>query len=105
MNIIKERLIQQHIGKNPIQVFTREGSRSHSWETSVIISDDYGRIKYRVDFSDHAMPSDHSNPHIHVWEVNTAGTNYHDPDTGLPMFHPDSVWYKGQEEPSPINFY
>lgn len=90
---------------NTIQVFTREGSRSHSWETSVIISDDYGRIKYRIDFSDHAMPSDHSNPHIHVWEVNTAGTNYHDPDTGLPMFHPDSVWYKGQEEPSPINFY
>lgn len=60
MNIIKERLIQQHIGKNPIQVFTREGSRSHSWETSVIISDDYGRIKYRIDFSEHAMPSDHS---------------------------------------------
>ena len=90
---------------NTIQVFTREGSRSHSWETSVIISDDYGRIKYRIDFSDHAMPSDHSNPHIHVWEVNAAGTNYHDPDTGLPMFHPDSVWYKGQEEPSPINFY
>lgn len=21
------------------------------------------------------------------------------------MFHPDSVWYKGQEEPSPINFF
>lgn len=30
-------------------------------------TDDYGRIKYRIDLSDHGNPNLHTDPHIHEY--------------------------------------
>ena len=83
---------------NTVCEFVRWGDHSNSWETSVIVSDDFGRIKYRIDYSDHNMPDVHTNPHIHIYELNTSGTNIH--NDGIGWFSDDNFWFKVEEPPA-----
>ncbi|HVI46523.1 MAG TPA: hypothetical protein VM802_16725, partial [Chitinophaga sp.] len=46
----------------------RVSGRTGSMETSRVIYDGYGRQIYRVDYSDHMRPADHSLPHLHQYE-------------------------------------
>ncbi len=34
-------------------------------ESHLVIYDDYGRQKFRIDFGDHSMPDQHSMPHLY----------------------------------------
>ena len=48
--------------------FERVSGRTGRSETSRVIYDEHGRQIYRVDFSDHMRPLDHSNPHLHEYQ-------------------------------------
>ena len=61
---------------NTREVYTRYGNTSHEIETSIIISDEYGRIKFRIDYSTHGRNESHTNPHIHEFSVDTNKGNY-----------------------------
>ncbi len=45
----------------------RVSGRTKQMEKSRVIYDDYGRQIYRVDFTDHMRPLDHSSPHLHEY--------------------------------------
>lgn len=61
---------------NTKQTYKRLGNTSHEVETSVVISDKYGRIQYRVDYSTHGNDLAHTNPHIHEFVGNTTKGDY-----------------------------
>ncbi|SEQ05946.1 hypothetical protein SAMN02910289_01145, partial [Lachnospiraceae bacterium RM5] len=61
---------------NTKEVYRRLGNTSHEIETSVVISDEFGRIKYRIDYSTHGNNMAHTNPHIHEFIGNTTKGNY-----------------------------
>lgn len=84
---------------NTSRTFIRWGEHSKSWEKSIIVSDNYGRIKYRIDYSDHNMPDCHTNPHIHEYEINISGTKMRNED-GLLWFSDDNHWYLEIEPPA-----
>jgi hypothetical protein len=44
-------------------------------EDSRVIYGKFGRQTYRVDFSDHMRPLEHSNPHLHEYEYSNAFKN------------------------------
>jgi hypothetical protein len=46
----------------------RVSGRTGAAESSRAVYDDYGRLKYRVDRTDHLRPESHSNPHLHEFE-------------------------------------
>ena len=48
--------------------FTRQSGRTGRFENSRVIYDDFGRQRYRIDFTDHMRPEVHSDPHLHVYE-------------------------------------
>ena len=50
---------------NTKEIYKRLGNTSHQVETSVFISDEFGRIIYRIDYSTHGNELAHTNPHIH----------------------------------------
>jgi RHS repeat-associated protein len=50
---------------NTRRVHKRLGNTSREIEKSVVISDDFGRIKYRIDYSTHGNPKVHTKPHLH----------------------------------------
>jgi len=45
----------------------RVSGRTGRYETSRVIYDEFGRQRYRVDFTDHMRPKAHSNPHLHEY--------------------------------------
>ncbi len=51
--------------------FTRISGRTGRSEVSTGIYDAYGRMIYRVDWTDHMRPNDHSSPHLHelIWLI------------------------------------
>ena len=61
---------------NTKEVYKRLGNTSHEIETSVVISDEFGRIKYRIDYSTHGNDVSHTNPHIHEFIGNTTKGKY-----------------------------
>ena len=61
---------------NTKEVYRRLGNTSHEIETSVVISDEFGRIKYRIDYSTHGNDVAHTNPHIHEFIGNTTKGKY-----------------------------
>ena len=61
---------------NTKEVYKWLGNTSHEIETSVVISDEFGRIKYRIDYSTHGNDVAHTNPHIHEFIGNTTKGNY-----------------------------
>lgn len=83
---------------NTSRTFIRWGEHSQSWKESIIVSDNYGRIKYRIDYSDHGMHNCHTNPHIHEYKINTSGTKMRNED-GLLWFSDDNHWYIEIEPP------
>ena len=87
---------------NTARITYRIGSRTHSFEKSVTVSDEFGRIKYRIDYSDHGMPEAHTNPHIHEYEINTSGTS--NTEDGI-LFFPDdnSAYVDPNPPPKPLN--
>lgn len=48
---------------------------SHEVEISIVISDEFGRIKYRIDYSTHGNNLAHTDPHIHEFVPNVAKAN------------------------------
>ena len=50
---------------NTKKIYKRLGNTSHQVETSVFVSDEFGRIIYRIDYSTHGNDLAHTNPHIH----------------------------------------
>jgi hypothetical protein len=50
----------------------RVSGRTGRMESSRVIYDDYGRQMYRVDFSNHMRPFDHSVPHLHHYQYGPA---------------------------------
>ncbi len=62
---------------NTREVYRRLGNTSHDVETSVVISDEFGRIKYRIDYSTHGNDIAHTNPHIHEFMGNVTKGDYH----------------------------
>lgn len=46
----------------------RFSGRTGQRETSRVIYDNYGRQIYRVDYSNHMRPLNHSNPHSHQYK-------------------------------------
>lgn len=46
----------------------RQSGRTGRMESSRVIYDSYGRQTYRVDFSDHMRPLNHSIPHLHQYQ-------------------------------------
>ena len=46
----------------------RQSGRTGRMESSRVIYDNYGRQIYRVDFSDHMRPLNHSIPHLHQYQ-------------------------------------
>ncbi|WP_019680070.1 VWA domain-containing protein [Ruminococcus flavefaciens] len=83
---------------NTTRITYRLDPRSHSWERSVTVSDNYGRIKYRIDFGNHGMPESHPDIHIHNYEINTSGTSYS--ENGVLMFHSDNSAYINNDPPA-----
>ena len=83
---------------NTTRITYRFDPRAHAWERSVTVSDNFGRINYRIDMGDHGMPESHSPIHIHKYEINTSGTSYS--ENGLPMFHNDNSAYVNSEPPA-----
>lgn len=62
---------------NTREVYKRLGNTSHEVETSIVISDEFGRIKYRIDYSTHGNNLAYTNPHIHEFVPNlTKANNY-----------------------------
>lgn len=61
---------------NTREIYRRLGNTSHEIETSIVISDDFGRIKYRIDYSTHGNAKAHTNPHIHEFIGSTFRENY-----------------------------
>lgn len=55
--------------------WTRISGRTGRLENSRVIYDNYGRQSYRVDFSDHLRPLNHSAPHLHQYQYQ-HGSNY-----------------------------
>ena len=74
------------------------GSHSNDWEDMTVVSDDFGRIKYRIDHSDHAMSSSHEAEHIHIFKINTNGTNLH--KDGIEWFSESNHWFIEVEPPA-----
>ena len=79
---------------NTAREFVRIGEHSRNWEKSITVSDNYGRLKYRIDCTDHGLPQDHLNirEHVHVYEINTDS-----PKTvknGIKWYSDDNFWYK-----------
>lgn len=74
------------------------GSRSNTWEDMTVVSDEFGRIKYRIDHSDHAMSNSHDPEHIHIFQVNTNGTSKH--KDGIEWFSESNHWYIEVEPPA-----
>ena len=60
---------------NTREVYKRLGNTSHEVETSIVISDEIGRIKYRVDYSTHGNNLAHTDPHIHEFIPNLTKVN------------------------------
>ena len=60
---------------NTREVYKRLGNTSHEVETSIVISDEFGRIKYRIDYSTHGNNLAHTNPHIHEFVPNLTKAN------------------------------
>lgn len=58
-------------GKTRID-WSRISGRTGHMENSRVIYDSYGRQTYRVDFSDHMRPLDHSIPHLHEYRYGPA---------------------------------
>ena len=54
---------------NTIKFLKRLGNGSHKIEISAWVSDEYGRLKYRIDFSNHGKPKCHTDLHIHEWYI------------------------------------
>jgi RHS repeat-associated protein len=52
-----------------------ESGRTGRIEESRVIYDNFGRQKYRIDKTDHMMPLDHSNPHLHERTYNSIKHN------------------------------
>lgn len=52
--------------------WSRESGRTGRMEFSKAIYDDYGRQIYRIDFSDHMRPLNHSIPHLHQYQYGSA---------------------------------
>ncbi|PRB06824.1 hypothetical protein CQ046_01645 [Chryseobacterium sp. MYb7] len=50
----------------------RSSGRTGRIEVSRVIYDNYGRQIYRVDFSYHMRPINHSLPHLHQYEYGPA---------------------------------
>jgi len=44
-------------------------------ESSRVIYDEFGRQRYRLDFSDHMRPQSHSNPHLHEYQFGPGFSN------------------------------
>ncbi|MDO5558752.1 MAG: hypothetical protein Q4F95_04050 [Oscillospiraceae bacterium] len=61
---------------NSRQTYARLGNASHEIETSVVISDDFGRLKYRIDYLTHGNDFAHTNPYIRKFVGNTAKEAY-----------------------------
>lgn len=55
---------------NTREVYKRLGNTSHEVETSIVISNEFGRIKYRINYSIHGNNLAHTNPHIHEFVPN-----------------------------------
>jgi len=47
---------------------TRLSGRTNRIEESIVVYDQYGRIRFRVDKTDHLRPDSHTNPHLHEFE-------------------------------------
>ena len=60
---------------NTREVYKRLGNTSDEVETSIVISDEFGRIKYRIDYSTHGNNLAHTNPHIHEFVPNLTKAN------------------------------
>ena len=60
---------------NTREVYKRLGNTSHEVETSIVISDEFGRIKYRIDYSTHGNNLAHTNPHIQEFVPNLTKAN------------------------------
>lgn len=54
--------------------WTRESGRTGRIEDSRVIYDEFGRQRYRIDYTDHMRPTDHTDPHLHIYDW---GPNYH----------------------------
>ena len=83
---------------NTARTTYRFDPRAHCWERSVTVSDNYGRIKYRIDFGNHGMPESHPDIHIHIYEINTSGTSYS--ENGILMFHSGNSAYVNSKPPA-----
>jgi RHS repeat-associated protein len=51
--------------------FLRVSGRTGRLEDSRVIYDQFGRQQYRIDFSNHMRPLDHSTPHLHEYIYNS----------------------------------
>ena len=54
----------------------RVSGRTGRLETSRVIYDEFGRQRYRVDFTDHLRPGAHSNPHLHEYLYGPGYNSY-----------------------------
>ena len=60
---------------NTREVYRRLGNTSNEIETSIAISDQFGRIQYRIDYLTHGRDLSHTNPHIHEFVPNLTKDN------------------------------
>ncbi len=56
--------------------WTRISGRTGRLESSRVIYDDFGRQIYRVDFSNHMRPLNHSVPHLHQYQYGYKWSNF-----------------------------
>jgi hypothetical protein len=54
----------------------RISGRTGRMESSRVIYDRYGRQIYRIDFSDHMRPLNHSSPHLHQYHYGPTFSNF-----------------------------
>ena len=68
---------REYQAPNTKEVYRRLGNTSNEIETSIVISDEFGRIRYRIDYSTHGRDLSHTNPHIHEFVGSTGKGDYH----------------------------
>ena len=74
---LNKEIHKSYQAPNTREVYRRLGNTSNKIETSVIISDEFGRIKYRIDYTTHGRDLAHTNPHIHEFVGSRGKGDYH----------------------------
>ena len=72
---LNKNIQNKYQSPNTKEVYKRLGNTSHKVEISIVISDEFGRIKYRIDYSTHGNNFAHTNPHIHEFVPNLYKDN------------------------------